>query len=156
MIEKVSSGSGVLGSPHRSQMPGESVWCSPLQRDGKGLFRFRVQLLPFVECVSRHQTAASFDGFSECGSGSDSLRFRVNRGVADLRVFRPVRNQAPAHENDFALPGVAVEANNGLKSLRSDVVARPELGQAGLVRTEPLSKLPSGCLSSAEGARFGD
>jgi hypothetical protein len=39
-----------------------------------------------------------------------------------------------------------------LESLRSDVVARPKLGQIGLIRTEPLSKLPSGSLSDVAAA----
>jgi Reverse transcriptase (RNA-dependent DNA polymerase) len=126
-IEKVSSGSGVLGSLHRSHMPANAMVNSSMRRQraasiSRPTFAIR-------RCVSRHQTSASFDGFSECGSRSDSLSFRVNRGVADLRILRPVGNQTPAHEDDLALPDVAVEANDWLKSLGSDVVARPELGR---------------------------
>jgi hypothetical protein len=62
-----------------------------LHRNSERLLRLRVQLLPFIECVGRHQAAPVLDGFSECWCCGDRLRLRVDRTKPNLRVFCPER-----------------------------------------------------------------
>ena len=66
---------------------------------------------------------ATSEGLAEGRSGSDRLRLGIDGRVTDLCILRPVRNQAPAHERDLALTGVAVQAHDWLKGLRRNIVA---------------------------------
>jgi hypothetical protein len=48
------------------------------------------------------------------------------------------RYKTPAHEHQFALTGVAIEADNRLEGLWRYVPARPEVGQQGAMNGEAL------------------
>src|SRR5277367_5306757 len=51
---------------------------------------------PFIKIVGRHQAAAALEGFAEGWLAFDALGLGVDVGEADLDVFGPVRNEAPA------------------------------------------------------------
>jgi hypothetical protein len=82
-------------------------------------------------------------GFAECWRGRDGLGLGVDRAETDARVFRPVGegDQSPSHENNLELTCVAVQSDDGLKSLRSNVPTRPEVREGCAVNREVLRDL---------------
>src|ERR1700733_6832317 len=123
---------------------GEAIGLAAGERDSEWLLVFWVQLLPLIKCVRGHQAAATLKRFTEGRGGRYGLGLGIDGGVGDARVLRPVRNQAPTHEDDLAHTWVAIQAYHGLEGLWGYVIAGAPFQRFVIVRTEPRSDLSPG------------
>jgi hypothetical protein len=69
----------------------------------------------------------------------DRFSLRVYGAVADLRITGPGRHQAPTHQDNLTITGIAVEPDDGLEGLRGYVVGRAEVGDRRAMHLEVLS-----------------
>lgn len=83
--------------------------CEPKQltiRAGNALLHLHLGVrgtLPLEECRRRNDTALKAQGFLKLGLFRNSLRVRIKQRGADFGVFRPPRNQPPAHQREVVV-----------------------------------------------------
>lgn len=81
------------------------------------------KLLPFIEAIGGNEATVALERAAEDGAGGDGFRTRVDGGKGEaLQILREIRYEAPTHQGEFALPGVAVGAYDGLKAGWRDVI----------------------------------
>lgn len=116
---------------------------SPNASEGadRAVFQAGRAWLPCLSVQLSHFRAAAALERRACG---DRFALRIDRGVADLGVLRPIRNQTPAHERDLAFAGVAVDADHWLDGLRRNVIL---VGQFEVVDVRPKVVRRIACLS---------
>lgn len=109
-----------------------------LHREGIGLFRLRVELLPFVESISGHETAAALEGYAPYGVLCDGLGASVDGGEAFEvgQTVGEVRYQAPTHQDKLSLTRLLIVADDRLEGAGRDVVVRWLDGQSGDVAAD--------------------
>jgi hypothetical protein len=79
--------------------------------------------VPFVETGGENQTAATLEIRAKRRLLSNRFGSSVDELVADLRVFGPVRNQAPLVQ----IKGARTRNYDGNRLRRGNVVTRPKL-----------------------------
>src|SRR5262245_19661643 len=68
-------------------------------------------LLPFIKAISYHEAAAMAEWASESRLRGSGLGPCVYQPVADGRIVRPSRDQAPAKEGKLPVSSLRVDAN---------------------------------------------
>jgi hypothetical protein len=67
----------------------EGVWRTVLHADRKWLLCLRIELLPLVERIRRHEAPTGFECLAKGRSGGDRLGLRIDRRQANLRLLGP-------------------------------------------------------------------
>src|SRR3989304_3709691 len=104
----------------------ESGECERLLRLKSNMYRhlYLAFLFPLKETIRQNQAPAFFERSLEAGLLGDSLRACVYYTVADRRILRPRRNQAPSKEIE---PPLRMSRNYYDRLCRSDVIPLHEI-----------------------------
>lgn len=101
---------------------GEGEWLARFERDAEGLLVFAGDALPLVEAVGGDEAASGLERGAKGGLGFNLFGACVDGVYADGRVPGPAWNEPPARGCEHTLMILLVQADDGLKRLRCDVV----------------------------------
>src|SRR5579863_10346387 len=116
------------GSVHRSQSPAKAKSSASPTSKQNGCLILPFFSWPLVESVGGNQAALRLEWFAERSCRGHGFGTGIDGFVADRGVGSPGRNQAPAHQRQFAARLVGLLTNDWDRLSGGDVVARAPVG----------------------------